>query len=462
MKKILLGLFALLLLIIFCVWTKKDTIHVSSENNTNIATTAPVIAVKEHYINYSITQEDDKSYTLNGNFKNTKQQISLSGTFDNANKKLIIKNTSTNNTLLGEPAIELTSKILPLFISQYTNGKINYNNQKLNISGVAKNYEAQHEMQRLLNTSELSSIDNSSVAPAKSIEYTIDKNKDTLHFTGTFKDQVQIDAIKSQLPKHATSDFKIVKNSTDKGSLSIVEKLLPTFVTKYTSGKIEYTNEKFTISGMVKSKDDLAQVTHLLQGAAIPINNQTIVDPEIEKAKELADAKAIADAEEKARKAKEQADAKAIADAETARKAKEEADAKAIAQKELEKQAKADELKAKIATLLRLENISFNINKSTLTTKGLSTVGTLAKILKEYTDVNIEIAGHTDSDGSAKYNQKLSQSRVDMVKAKLIEEDISASRLTAKGYGETKPLVPNTTRENKAKNRRVEINIQGE
>ena len=442
MKKILLGLLALLLLIIFCVWTKKDTIHVSSENNTHI-NIAPVITEKEHYITYSITQIDDKSYALNGNFKNTKQQISLSNTFNDASKKLMIKNTSTNDTLLGEPAVELTSKILPLFISQYTNGKISYNNQKLNISGVAKNYEAQHEMQRLLNTSNLPSLDNSSVAPIKAIEYTIDKNGNTLHLTGTFKNQVQIDSIKSQLPKHATSDFKIVENSTDKGSLLVLKKLLPTFITKYTRGKIEYTDEKFTVSGMIKSKDDLIKVNNLLHGADIPVNNQTIVDPEIEKAKE-------------------QADAKAIADAEAARKAKELADAKAIAQKELETQAKADELKAKIAALFKLENISFNINKSTLTPKGRSTVNTLGKILKEYTNVNIEIAGHTDSDGSAKYNQKLSQSRVDMVKAKLIEQDISASRLTAKGYGETKPLVPNTTRENKAKNRRVEINIQGE
>jgi outer membrane protein OmpA-like peptidoglycan-associated protein len=49
-----------------------------------------------------------------------------------------------------------------------------------------------------------------------------------------------------------------------------------------------------------------------------------------------------------------------------------------------------------------------------------------------------------------------------MVKSKLVAQQIDASRLTAKGYGETKPLVKNTTRENKAKNRRVEINIQGE
>ncbi len=82
--------------------------------------------------------------------------------------------------------------------------------------------------------------------------------------------------------------------------------------------------------------------------------------------------------------------------------------------------------------------------------------------MREYTTIRIEIAGHTDSDGSEAYNLKLSQSRVDTVKKELISKHIEASRLVAKGYGETKPLVPNTTRANKARNRRVEINILGE
>jgi len=143
---------------------------------------------------------------------------------------------------------------------------------------------------------------------------------------------------------------------------------------------------------------------------------------------------------------------------EAQRKAKEEAAEKA----RLDEATKKAEMKAKIINLLKLENIEFNVNKSTLTSKGQATVTKLGTILKEYTSVNIEIAGHTDSDGSAAYNQKLSQSRVDTVKRKLIADTINASRLTAKGYGETQPLVPNNSKANKQKNRRVEINILGE
>jgi len=118
--------------------------------------------------------------------------------------------------------------------------------------------------------------------------------------------------------------------------------------------------------------------------------------------------------------------------------------------------------KEKIRKILNIEKIEFVVSKGSLTPKGKSTVDKLVNILKQYPDINIEIAGHTDSDGSVAFNQKLSQERVDTVKSRLIAKGISAKRLTAKGYGESKPLVPNTSKANKQKNRRVEINIQGE
>jgi outer membrane protein OmpA-like peptidoglycan-associated protein len=94
--------------------------------------------------------------------------------------------------------------------------------------------------------------------------------------------------------------------------------------------------------------------------------------------------------------------------------------------------------------------------------EGIETIKKIATILKKYPDVKVEIGGHTDNEGSASYNQKLSQDRVDMVKKALVEFGIDANRLTTKGYGESKPLVENTTPENKAKNRRVEFKLIGE
>ena len=458
MKKIWPWLLLLLLLIIFCVWSKKDSIQVSFDSQVHtVASTAKPEDI--HHIDFVISQNDTE-YTLNGNFTNTQQQSLFSKTFESKKQKLNIENTSTNETLKDDDAIVLTNKILPLFISTYNNGKIVYQNQKLTISGTANSYDAQHHMQELLNTSTIASQDNSSVAAPKPITYSIEKNNNTIHVEGKFKNTAQISSIKNHLPSNATSNLKIDSILIDKDSLPVVENFLPFFLANYNSGKINYDNEKLIISGNVNSEEEVKKAKALLENTNITIENHTQVDPTVlERAKK---AQEEAKAAEVARLAALEAENKAQIQAAQKAKLEEEAKAAEAARLAALKTKRKMELKTKIENLFKVENIEFNVNKSTLTTKGQDTVNKLASILKEYSSVNIEIAGHTDSDGSEKYNQKLSQSRVDMVKTKLIAQQIDASRLTAKGYGETKPLVPNTTRANKAKNRRVEINILGE
>lgn len=85
---------------------------------------------------------------------------------------------------------------------------------------------------------------------------------------------------------------------------------------------------------------------------------------------------------------------------------------------------------------------------------------TIAKIFSGNATTKIEIQGHTDSRGSDKYNLKLSQDRAGAVKDYLVtKHNLDADRLIPKGYGENKPVVPNTTPDNMAKNRRVEFVI---
>jgi len=83
----------------------------------------------------------------------------------------------------------------------------------------------------------------------------------------------------------------------------------------------------------------------------------------------------------------------------------------------------------------------------------------LAKVLAACPDAKVYIEGHTDSDGDAKSNLALSVARAEAVTAQLVTRGIASNRLYAVGYGETVPLVPNTTKANKARNRRIEIKL---
>jgi outer membrane protein OmpA-like peptidoglycan-associated protein len=101
--------------------------------------------------------------------------------------------------------------------------------------------------------------------------------------------------------------------------------------------------------------------------------------------------------------------------------------------------------------------ITFDVNKASLKPESMGTINQVLAMLKEKPDLKLEVGGHTDSDGSDENNLKLSQQRADAVVKKLVELGIDAGRLTAKGYGETKPVADNNSFEGKAKNRRVEF-----
>lgn len=101
--------------------------------------------------------------------------------------------------------------------------------------------------------------------------------------------------------------------------------------------------------------------------------------------------------------------------------------------------------------------IQFDVNKAILKPESMGTINEIAKMLKEHNDLRFEIGGHTDSDGTADLNNKLSQSRAEAVKTQLTTMGIDASRLTVKGYGSSKPIAENNSNENKARNRRVEF-----
>jgi len=106
---------------------------------------------------------------------------------------------------------------------------------------------------------------------------------------------------------------------------------------------------------------------------------------------------------------------------------------------------------------LVLEGVNFDFDKATLRQEDIAIIDKDVTGLDKWGNVNIEVAGHTDSRGSDKYNMKLSQRRAEAVRNYLISKGIAADRLTAKGYGESQPVADNATDEGRFKNRRVEL-----
>jgi outer membrane protein OmpA-like peptidoglycan-associated protein len=84
----------------------------------------------------------------------------------------------------------------------------------------------------------------------------------------------------------------------------------------------------------------------------------------------------------------------------------------------------------------------------------------IAAILVQYPNAKFSVEGHTDSDGSTAFNQKLSESRANVVKDAMIKRGISASNIIAIGFGETAPIASNKTAAGKAQNRRTVVNLQ--
>lgn len=112
----------------------------------------------------------------------------------------------------------------------------------------------------------------------------------------------------------------------------------------------------------------------------------------------------------------------------------------------------------KNATVI-LRNIFFDVNKYDLQPESFVELDNLVSLLKENPALKISINGHTDNTGTPADNMKLSNNRANEVVRYLVSKGIMASRLSAKGWGETQPIATNNTEEGRAKNRRTEMKV---
>jgi OmpA-OmpF porin, OOP family len=109
--------------------------------------------------------------------------------------------------------------------------------------------------------------------------------------------------------------------------------------------------------------------------------------------------------------------------------------------------------------IISLDGVTFAFDSDVVTSDERGTLREAVETLKRYPALRVEIAGHTDSVGSAAYNQNLSERRARSVLEYLVGAGIERDRLSARGYGQSEPVADNATDAGRAQNRRVELRV---
>lgn len=112
-----------------------------------------------------------------------------------------------------------------------------------------------------------------------------------------------------------------------------------------------------------------------------------------------------------------------------------------------------------IGQVVRLNNVFFDFDKWDLRPESYVELNRVVELMTNNPSIEIEMSAHTDSYGSDEYNFKLSDERARSVREYILSKGIDPKRIVSQGYGETKPVVPNDTDENRQLNRRVEFKI---
>lgn len=111
--------------------------------------------------------------------------------------------------------------------------------------------------------------------------------------------------------------------------------------------------------------------------------------------------------------------------------------------------------------MIRLQNVNFDSDKATIKPESFAVLDEVGDILTRWPELRIEIGGHCDSQGSDAHNMELSDARAKSVRDYMLSKFsvLKADQMTSAGYGESKPIAPNNTALNRAKNRRVEFKV---
>jgi outer membrane protein OmpA-like peptidoglycan-associated protein len=273
------------------------------------------------------------------------------------------------------------------------------------------------------------------------------------------------------------AQWKVAQNKAEREQLAfLVERKIAVF-----QAGVALANDQARLSALLLEKRDLELAAARLQAEASQLEAerlrfQNIVQAEAAE-RALADARASAqaqtDAAELERIRQEQLTALALKQASAARELA-AAQARETELAKAEALLRGDQLEAlerQVAGLreqstvrgksLILGDVFFASNQGALSAAGKANLAPALKFLARYPNLPVSIEGHSDGRGAAAGNLKISQNRADSVRSALIKLGVDSARLKAIGFGETQPITSNDTDAGRAKNRRVEIIIEG-
>jgi OOP family OmpA-OmpF porin len=113
-----------------------------------------------------------------------------------------------------------------------------------------------------------------------------------------------------------------------------------------------------------------------------------------------------------------------------------------------------------VPKVVKLEGVNFTSGTANFVAGATDKLDVAVQAMKDNPTIGVEIAGHTDAQGDAELNRKLSQQRADAVRKYLVDHGVAPGQVTAKGYGEDEPAASNDTADGRALNRRVELRIK--
>jgi len=429
----------------------------ANEQMQTLLSRAPILVVNETKvvkplpIEFVIKQKTAGEYILSGDFSSTTEKDRLINSLKAAGAKVRV--AGGINPILAERdnVIETVQKVIPHFVKDLQEGEISYQKGELMVSGLAMEKGLLERVEKDLDGAKvvhhtnlalnLKAIKAKEEAARKAAEAKRKAEQERLAREEAAR-KAKAEAEQKAAEERLAQERAAQKAEAERLAQEVAAKKAEEERQAQLAAEAAQKTEQERLAQEAANKEEAAHKEEAARKAEE--ERQAKIAEALLKAQQEADARKAA---EEARK--EAASKMAVAPAMSAEE---------IAKIKAERQAARDT----IAALLEAEIIEFDSAKSSLTPLGKNTVDKLAVILQNYPLIKVEIAGHTDSDGDDKFNQKLSQARVDTVKKELISQGINGHRLKAVGYGESKPLVPNITAENKQKNRRVEIIVIGE